>query len=147
MRTQCKHASIFKGATDYHDANGNQSPGTCRRSHPALTKGLKRYRVMSGVKFLVRMTLRRLDLANEIYYLREPQKIPLVMNQDEASAEKEGIVVDIIVFGYVPSSFRGCKYLPRSWFSMAQSQCRPYQPWSVKGDECPSCLMNCSTPV
>jgi site-specific recombinase XerD len=27
--------------------------------------------------------LRRLDLAAEIYHLREPQKIPLVMSQDE----------------------------------------------------------------
>lgn len=43
-----------------------------------------RNRVMTGVKFLVRVTLRRLDLANEIYHLREPQKIPLVMSQDEA---------------------------------------------------------------
>ena len=29
------------------------------------------------------MTLRRLDLAAEIYHLREPQKIPLVMSPDE----------------------------------------------------------------
>ena len=29
------------------------------------------------------MTLRRLDLASEVYHLREPQKIPLVMSQDE----------------------------------------------------------------
>lgn len=43
-----------------------------------------RNRVMTGVKFLVRVTLRRLDLANEIYHLREPQKIPLVLSQDEA---------------------------------------------------------------
>ena len=42
-----------------------------------------RNRIMTGVKFLVRVTLRRLDLAAEIYHLREPQKIPLVMSQDE----------------------------------------------------------------
>jgi integrase/recombinase XerD len=29
------------------------------------------------------VTLRRLDLAAEIYHLREPQKIPLVISQDE----------------------------------------------------------------
>jgi site-specific recombinase XerD len=29
------------------------------------------------------VTLRRLDLAAEIYHIREPQKIPLVMSQDE----------------------------------------------------------------
>ena len=42
-----------------------------------------RNRVMTGVKFLLRVTLRRHDLAAEIYHLKEPQKIPLVMSQDE----------------------------------------------------------------
>jgi integrase/recombinase XerD len=42
-----------------------------------------RNRIMTGVKFLFRITLRRLDLVAEIYHLREPQKIPLVMSQDE----------------------------------------------------------------
>jgi integrase/recombinase XerD len=43
-----------------------------------------RNRIMTGVKFLLRVTLRRLDLAAEIYHIREPQKIPQVMSQDEA---------------------------------------------------------------
>src|ERR1700730_4867031 len=38
---------------------------------------------MTGLRFLFRVTLRRLDLAGEIYHLREPQKIPLVMSPDE----------------------------------------------------------------
>jgi len=42
-----------------------------------------RNRIMTGVKFLFRVTLRRHDLAAEIYHLREPQKIPLVMSPDE----------------------------------------------------------------
>jgi len=42
-----------------------------------------RNRIMTGVKFLFRVTLRRLDLAAEIYHLREPQTIPLVMSPDE----------------------------------------------------------------
>jgi integrase/recombinase XerD len=42
-----------------------------------------RNRIMTGVKFLFRVTLRRPDLVTEIYHLREPQKIPLVMSQDE----------------------------------------------------------------
>jgi len=42
-----------------------------------------RNRIMTGVKFLLRVTLRRHDLAAEVYHLREPQKIPLVMSQDE----------------------------------------------------------------
>src|SRR6267378_3431330 len=42
-----------------------------------------RNRIMTGLKFLLRVTLRRLDLAAEIYHIREPQKIPLVMSPDE----------------------------------------------------------------
>ena len=39
---------------------------------------------MTGLRFLFRVTLRRLDLAAEIYHLRAPQKIPLVISTDEA---------------------------------------------------------------
>jgi site-specific recombinase XerD len=42
-----------------------------------------RNRIMTGVRFLFRVTLRRLDLAAEIYHLREPEKLPLVMSKDE----------------------------------------------------------------
>lgn len=42
-----------------------------------------RNRTMTGVRFLFRVTLRRLDLATEIYHIKEPQKIPLVMSPDE----------------------------------------------------------------
>jgi integrase/recombinase XerD len=42
-----------------------------------------RNRIMTGVRFLFRVTLRRLDLAAEIYHIREPQKTPLVMSADE----------------------------------------------------------------
>jgi integrase/recombinase XerD len=42
-----------------------------------------RNRIMTGVKFLLRVTLRRLDLAAEIYHIREPQTIPQVMSPDE----------------------------------------------------------------
>src|ERR1700726_697140 len=42
-----------------------------------------RNRIMTGVRFLFRVTLRRLDLASEIYHLREPEKLPLVMSADE----------------------------------------------------------------
>ena len=38
-----------------------------------------RNRIMTGLRFLFRVTLRRLDLAAEIYHLREPQKIPEVI--------------------------------------------------------------------
>jgi site-specific recombinase XerD len=43
-----------------------------------------RNRTMTGLRFLLRVTLRRLDLAAEIYHIKEPQKIPLVMSPDEA---------------------------------------------------------------
>ena len=42
-----------------------------------------RNRIMTGLRFLFRVTLRRLNLAAEVYHIREPQKIPLVMSQDE----------------------------------------------------------------
>jgi site-specific recombinase XerD len=42
-----------------------------------------RNRIMTGLRFLFRVTLRRLDLAQEVYHIREPQKLPLVMSIDE----------------------------------------------------------------
>src|SRR3979411_2763536 len=42
-----------------------------------------RNRIMTGVMFLFRVTLRRHDLASEVYHLKEPQKLPLVMSPDE----------------------------------------------------------------
>jgi site-specific recombinase XerD len=42
-----------------------------------------RNRIMTGLRFLFRVTLRRLDLAAEIYHIREPHKLPLVMSVDE----------------------------------------------------------------
>src|SRR5215467_11384760 len=43
-----------------------------------------RNRIMTGVKFLLRVTLRRHDLVAEIYHLPEPQKLPLTMSPNEA---------------------------------------------------------------
>jgi site-specific recombinase XerD len=43
-----------------------------------------RNRIMTGVRFLFRVTLRRHDLAAEVYHIKEPQKLPLVMSPDEA---------------------------------------------------------------
>jgi integrase/recombinase XerD len=42
-----------------------------------------RNQLMVGVGFLFRVTLRRPDLADEVYYLREPRKVPLVMSPVE----------------------------------------------------------------
>src|SRR6202045_4751378 len=42
-----------------------------------------RNRIMTGGKFLLRVTLRRLDLAAEVYHLPGPQTVPQVMSSDE----------------------------------------------------------------
>jgi integrase/recombinase XerD len=42
-----------------------------------------RNRIMTGLRFLLRVTLRRLDLAAEIYHIHEPEKIPQVISPDE----------------------------------------------------------------
>ena len=42
-----------------------------------------RNRIMTGVKFLLRVTLRRHDLVAEIYHLKEPQRVPVVLSPDE----------------------------------------------------------------
>lgn len=38
---------------------------------------------MTGLRFLLRVTLRRHDLAAEIFHLKEPLKLPLILDQDE----------------------------------------------------------------
>src|SRR5215472_1256595 len=43
-----------------------------------------RNRIMTGVRFLFRVTLRRHDLAAEIYHLKEPEKLPLTVSPNEA---------------------------------------------------------------
>ncbi len=42
-----------------------------------------RNRTMTGVKFLFRVTLRRHDLVSEIFSLKEPVKVPLVLSRNE----------------------------------------------------------------
>ena len=42
-----------------------------------------RNRTMTGLSFLFRVTLGRVDLVNEIHHIREPQKISLVISPDE----------------------------------------------------------------
>jgi len=42
-----------------------------------------RNRIMTGLRFLFRVTLRRWDLAEEVYHIREPQKLPAAMSVDE----------------------------------------------------------------
>src|SRR5215471_1450795 len=42
-----------------------------------------RNRIMTGIRFLFRVTLRRHDLAAEVWHIKEPQKLPPVLNPEE----------------------------------------------------------------
>jgi len=42
-----------------------------------------RNRIMTGVRFLFRVTLRRHDLAAEVWHIKEPQKLPPVLSAEE----------------------------------------------------------------
>ena len=42
-----------------------------------------RNRIMTGVRFLFRVTLRRHDLAAEVWHIKEPQKLPPVLSPGE----------------------------------------------------------------
>jgi site-specific recombinase XerD len=42
-----------------------------------------RNQTMTGIKFLFRVTMRRHDLVAEIFHLKEPVKVPLVLNKEE----------------------------------------------------------------
>jgi integrase/recombinase XerD len=58
-----------------------------------------RNRIMTGVKFLFRVTLRRHDLVAEIYHLPEPQRLPLTISPDEAEQllEQAGSLRDYVM--------------------------------------------------
>jgi integrase/recombinase XerD len=43
-----------------------------------------RNRTMTGVRFLLRVTMRRLDLAAEIFHMKEPVRVPQILSADEA---------------------------------------------------------------
>jgi integrase/recombinase XerD len=43
-----------------------------------------RNRILTGVRYLFRVTPRRHDLAAEVYHLKEPQRLPLIMSPEEA---------------------------------------------------------------
>ena len=42
-----------------------------------------RNRIMTGVRFLFRVTLRRHDLAAEVWHIKEPERLPPVLSPDE----------------------------------------------------------------
>ena len=44
-----------------------------------------RNRTMTGLRFLFRVTMRRLDLANEIHHIKEPTHVPRTLSSEEAA--------------------------------------------------------------
>jgi integrase/recombinase XerD len=75
-----------------------------------------RNRIMTGLRFLFRVTLRRLDLAEEIYHIREPQKLPLVVSVDEMKR---------LLAGLKPQDARSAQ--PRLWLRIAGERDRAAQ--------------------
>jgi site-specific recombinase XerD len=63
------------------------TPDEVRRFQLDLVEGgasiCNRNRIMTGVRFLFRVTLRRHDLAAEIWHIKEPQKLPPVLSPEE----------------------------------------------------------------
>jgi site-specific recombinase XerD len=43
-----------------------------------------RNRTMTGLRFLLRVTMRRLDLAAELFHMKEPVRVPQILSAEEA---------------------------------------------------------------
>ena len=78
----CKRFAAFRKRSPY-----TATPEDIRRFQIHLAKtGMSictRNITMTGVKFLVHVTLRRPDLVADIFHIREPQKIPQVISPGE----------------------------------------------------------------
>jgi len=67
-----------------------QAPTTFRRLQMHLAEAgisicnRNRNCIMTGVRFLFRVTLRRHNLAAEIYHLKAPERLALIISPDEA---------------------------------------------------------------
>src|SRR5262249_8668107 len=76
-----------------------------------------RNRIMTGVKFLFRVTLRRHDLAAEIYHLKEPEKLPLTVSPKEAErlltmagSLRDQVMLSLaMAVGFAPARLSGSK--------------------------------------
>ena len=85
-----------------------------------------RNRTMTGLRFLFRVTLRRLDLAAEIYHLREPQKIPLVVSPVSCAPPLAGAAeMAHGILTWNPRGNRGCFLRSRGHAFLTRSdRCR-----------------------
>jgi integrase/recombinase XerD len=86
--TQRSHISSCKRfAAWLKRAPDTATPDEVRRFQLHLiesgTSICNRNRIMTGVRFLFRVTLRRHDLAAEVWHIKEPQKLPPVLSPEE----------------------------------------------------------------
>jgi len=78
----CKRFTAFLGRSPETATRDDIRRFQLHLAEEAVSIGT-RNAVMSGVKFLFRVTLRRLDLAEEIYHLSEPQRSPVILSVNE----------------------------------------------------------------
>ena len=78
----CKRFAAFLKACP-----STATPEDIRRFQHHLARSdlsiVTRNQIMTGVKFLYHVTLRKPDLVEEIFYVRAPKKIPLLMSREE----------------------------------------------------------------
>ncbi|WP_265441760.1 hypothetical protein [Bradyrhizobium sp. SEMIA] len=57
----------------------------CLGARPIRASICNRNRIMTGLRFLFRVTLRRHDLAAEVWHIKESLKLPPVLSPEEVS--------------------------------------------------------------
>ena len=73
-----------------------------------------RNRIMTGVRFLFRVTLRRHDLAAEVWHIKEPQKLPPVLSPEEVkrvlamATSLKARAMLTLSYGCGPARWRDC---------------------------------------
>jgi len=74
-----------------------------------------RNQTMTGVKFLFRVILRRHDLEAEIFHLREPNRVPLVLVELKSAAASNYFVSEsqMIFEGLLLADWEICSRLSR----------------------------------
>ena len=86
--TQRGHIQACKLFADYLKRSPTEATADdVRLFQMSLTeRGLSpqnRNRIMTGLRFLLKVTMRRHDLSAEIYHMKEPQRIPHIMSAEE----------------------------------------------------------------
>jgi hypothetical protein len=98
---RCKDRHRQSAASAYDRRHGCAQAQSTHAAHTATPDEVRRFqlyliesgasicnrnRIMTGVRFLFRITLRRHDLAAEVWHLKEPQKLPPVLSPEEVIA-------------------------------------------------------------